>query len=343
MMSDRTSPLNYAAKRFFKELVWRYLVRHRPDGVRPHIAVFSSRRGGSTLLMELLASNPGVGFSDQPFSLYTASQAQIQRLPLFEYGQVIAPDPDEMERIFTYADDILSGRLVVNGPWKFWQPGVSMKTNRMVLKITDAKTIAAQLVRQFGLRSVVMTRHPIAQALSVDRNGWDLTARAFLRNPAFVSRWLPGTLLDDAWAIVRGPDRMARRVLDWTLENLPLMEACTDHADWLFMSYEQLVMHPQESIAALARHCLLGNEQQMLDQLTRPSRSTKQSSTAQTRQRIETGDRSYIVSRWREKVPPEREHELLAICAHFGLDLYQVGVDEPRFQRVQEDGVSTNG
>ncbi|MGE4303761.1 MAG: hypothetical protein AB7E24_06960 [Novosphingobium sp.] len=332
MDNTGTSPLSYAFRRLVKELIWKYLLKHNPDGNAPHVAVFSSRRGGSTMLMELLCTNSCMSFSDQPFSLYTASQAQMQELPLLEYSQIISPDDDELERIFEYTDRILSGQSVVNGPWKFWTSGSNMRTTRMVLKITDAKSIAGALAHRFGLKTVVSTRNPIAQGSSVERNGWDFTGRAFLRNPEFVERWLPGSLIDDAWSILRGNDRLACRVLDWTLENLPLIDATKSHPDWLFLSYEKLVLAPEASVRELASYCdLQGEEDRMLQQLLRPSRSTKRQSTAATREKIAEGDRTYLASRWREKIPESRERELLDICSHFGLGIYKPGLDEPVF------------
>ena len=76
-----------------KELIWRYLIQLKPTK-RP-IFLYASRRSGSTLLMEVICANRGVMFSDQPFGLYTASSATINRLPVFPGGQVVSPDPEE--------------------------------------------------------------------------------------------------------------------------------------------------------------------------------------------------------------------------------------------------------
>lgn len=328
-MSRKGSPLNFALRRAAKEVAWKFLHRHQPDTSLPDVAIFSSRRGGSTLLMEVLSVNRGMSFSDQPYSLYTASEAQLQVLPLLEYGQIISPDRHELDQVFEYTRQILDGRLVVNGPWKFWKAGSNMRTSRMILKITDAKSIAQELAEQFGLSVIVMTRHPISQSLSVERNGWETTARAFLRNRAFTERWLPGALLEEAWAIARGPDPLARRVLDWTLENLPLIDTCRNNPDWLFLSYEELVLKPEESITRLARHCRFDDEDAMLAKLLQPSRSTKRSSTSDTKRRIAEGNAEYIARRWRQKIDTEQEQNLLAICHRFGLNIYAHGEDIP--------------
>ena len=47
--------------------------------------------------MEVICANRGIMFSDQPFGIYTASSANINRLPVFPYGQIAYPDDDEQQ------------------------------------------------------------------------------------------------------------------------------------------------------------------------------------------------------------------------------------------------------
>lgn len=328
---SRRTNMSNALKQLVKEVIWATVYRHKPDPSHPTIAIFSSRRGGSTLMMELIAANKGFSFSDQPFGLYTMTCAQLNALPVFAYSQIIAPDPKEWAQIKEYIGAILSGALTVNGPWKFWKTPHSIRSDRMVLKITDAKSIAPELVAHFGLTPVVMTRHPISQSLSVQKNGWDTTARAFLRNKDFVATYLTPELEARAWDLVHDADPMKGRLLDWTLENLPLIAALKENPDWLYLPYETLIAHPDASITRLAQACQLDDPAAMLAQLEYPSRSTKRSSSKTTRKQISAGEHSYILARWRKQVDAEAEAALLAIPAQFGLPLYHVGEDEPRW------------
>ena len=313
--------LKRALVRAAKEAVWA-AARQR-QGEAPSIALFSSRRGGSTLLMEVIAANPRMGFADQPFGLYTASEEQIARLPLFAYGQVLYPDAEEWGQIEAYIADLLAGRFAANGPWR---PGRHhLRTDRMVLKITDAKSVAGELCRRTGLLPLAMIRHPIAQALSVERRGWALTGRAFLRSIEYRAAFL-GEKAAEAEAILAGPDRLAARVLDWTLENLPLL---ADAKDWPVIAYERLVTDPEAEVDRLAAYADLPDTAAMLKVLTRPSRSAARGSTAARRAEIAAADARALVGGWRDKVDPAREAALLAIPQRFGLDLYRPGADMP--------------
>ena len=173
-------PIRSAFALFLKELIWRYAIRFEPSQ-RP-ICLYGARRSGSTLLMEVIGVNRGVMFSDQPFGLYTAISANINRLPLFPYGQIAFPDPEEEGIFRTYVEGILSGRIRANIPWKFWSRGFHFSNNRICLKITDAKAMIDWIDHQFDVHTVVLTRHPIAQALSVEANRWFTTGKGFLRN-----------------------------------------------------------------------------------------------------------------------------------------------------------------
>ena len=43
---------------------------------------------------------------------------------------------------------------------------------------------------RFESHTVIMTRHPLAQALSVAKLGWLPTGKGLLRNAAYVEHWL---------------------------------------------------------------------------------------------------------------------------------------------------------
>ena len=205
--------LRTACTQFVKELIWRCLIRFQPTK-RP-ICIYGSRRSGSTLLMQVIAANRGVMFSDQPFGVYSGSLASINRLPLFPYGQIAFPDATEEAILRTYLNDVLHGRIRVNVPWKFWSRDFHFANDRICLKITDAKALADWIDHEFDVHTVVLTRHPLAQAHSVSRNRWFTTGKGLLRNPRFAQRWLSHDQLAFADHIYQDGTELERRIADW--------------------------------------------------------------------------------------------------------------------------------
>ena len=324
-------PLRTAWARLVKELIWK-LAAFKPT--RQPIALYASRRSGSSLLMEVIAVNAGVLFSDQPFSLFTASSSQINRLPIFPYGQLACPDASESQWIERYLQDLLAGKIRVHAPWKVWSREYHFRNNRLCLKITDAKALVEWIDRRFDVATLISTRHPVAQALSVARLGWMTTGKGFLRNPGYVERWLDTKLEALCWDIYAKGSDLQQRVVDWALENLPLLEFLRSHPDSHYLSYEELIAHPAESVSYLADRLGLSDRRAMERRVLRPSRSTRRESSAERQAMIRRGDRRGLLESWRSHVDASDIADCFRILDAFGLDLYRLDSPFPDRRRL---------
>ena len=337
-------PARSAARLFVKEIVWNVASLSRPTtSTKKNICVYSSRRGGSTLLMQFLAAERGVTFCDQPFGLYTASPFTINRLPLFEYGQVINMDAEEEQLVREYLEGLMSLRHKANAPWRFWETDYSFRCDRVVLKITDAKGIIDWIDRNFDVHTVVCTRHPIAQALSVMRNNWLVTGKAFLRNPHYVDTYLTPELLAYCRGIYESGPPLHRHVLDWGLENLNLLTLLPQRKHWLYVAYEDLVMNPEQVADVFCERLGLEDRERMLRRVRLPSRSTKRGSTRRTKKRIAQGDRDFLISKWKEEVSESEEKECFDILQRLGIRLYGQGRPFPDYSLLHRKPYNVNG
>ena len=120
-------PLRDAVVQVIKELIWRYVVRFEPR--RTPLCIYGSRRSGSTLLMEAIGNNRRVMFSDQPFTAYTISRANLNHMPLFSYGQIICPDPEEEQSLHTYCTRQFAGAIRSNILSKLGSPDFHLPNN----------------------------------------------------------------------------------------------------------------------------------------------------------------------------------------------------------------------
>ncbi len=331
-------PLRSAWALAVKELIWRYAVRFRP--AKAPICLYGSRRSGSSLLMQAISVNRGVLFSDQPFSIYTASSANINRLPIYPSGQIAGPDPEEEEILRAYVAGVLRGVIRANLPWKFWTKDFHFSNDRLCLKITDAKAMIDWIDRQFDVHTVVLTRHPIAQALSVEANRWFTTGKGFLRNGEFVERWLTAEMAEFCWDVYANGTGLEKRVTDWALENRPLLSLLPERANWLYLGYEDLVAHPAAVVEFLAERLELPDHQAMIAALNRPSRSAWKESTAETRKLIHDKRREELLNKWRAKVDRDDLSRCFRVLDRFGIHLYQPDSSLPDHRSLGRDGFS---
>lgn len=313
-------PLRTAFAQWTKELIWRWGIQIRPTQ-RP-IAIYASRRSGSSLLMETICVNPGIAFSDQPFGLYTASSSSINRLPIFPYGQIAFPDADEEVLLRRYLADVLAGRIRPNFPWKFWREEFHFRNQRLCLKITDAKAMIDWIANHFEVDTVVMTRHPIAQALSVAHVGWYPTGKGLLRNPGFVEAWLDCKLESFSWDLYRHGSELEWRILDWALENLPMLRLLPERPEWLYISYEHLLCDVSRTIEQMEQRLQLPARARMIARITKPSRSTRRESSSERQRMIAEGDREALVSSWQPRVDANQQIACWRVLERFEIDMY---------------------
>lgn len=317
------SPIYFAVSQLLKEVIWTSLLRRKVSPDSRDMLMFSSRRSGSTLLMQGFSSQRGIRFIDQPFGLYTNSRHAINRLPLFEAGQIISGDPDEMDEVRKYVQDIMVGELHVNAPWKFWSKDFSFYWDRSILKITDAKCIINELVDWFDVDSIILFRHPVSQALSVGRNGWRTTGRAFIRSTDFCAAYLTDRQKDFAQQIYASGSALDKRVLDWCLENIPLIQHSHERGTSHVIFYENLIVNPEETLEKLSRSISITDKAKFLESLTQPSRSTKRSSTSETIKKIKNNDKAFLVDAWQKNVTPTEMASAQKILDMMNVSMYR--------------------
>jgi len=327
-LKSNSSNLQRACKDLIKESIW-YLFNRYEQGDDKNICLFSTRRGGSTFLMELIAANRGIRFCDQPFSLKSSLTGQIRYLPISDRSQAISLDEDDEAMVRVYLEQIFAGTLNVQAPWQFWRRDFDFLAHRMVLKIVDAKGIIDWIDQHFPVDIVYSTRHPIPTVLSIMRNQWELTARAYLQDRDFVRNYLDPDQLAYAEDLLTRGTLFQKHILNWCLENLVPLRLLDQRPHWLYLSYEELTLNPGETIEKLAQHLHLADIKRMHEKITKPSKSTRTLSTSGARTAIRAGSGREIISRWRQELPRQEERVAFDILERLNIGLYQFGSDLP--------------
>jgi hypothetical protein len=309
-----------AAKALGKELLW-YLTCDHEQGPEPNILLFATRRGGSTFLMELIGANRGVRSLDQPFEMSAQfpTAAQVADMPLFEDGQLTSLDERSARRLQDLTERIFAGKVVINAPTRVWRKGVERCSDRLVLKITDAKPLIGWFAETVPCDIVYLSRHPIPQSISCLRNDWTLTVGAYLRDQRFIEANLSDDALALAHDVMRIGSPLQQFVLNWALENVAPIRLLPEHPDWLHVRYEDGVIDPVGMVDRVAAHLRLTDLDRMHATVNRPSVSSGMS-TEQTRRMIEDGRAADLVTRWREGLDDGTEAWCNRLLETFGID-----------------------
>ena len=297
----RTENLRHAVRAVVKETVWLATNHHRPGGGRD-IALFASRRGGSTWLMELLAVNPGIKALDQPLEITTGTltPGQARLMPKFHLGEIVHLDPVTEPMVRSYLACVLSGAVPVNAPVRVWRPEFHLRTNRALLKIVGAKSIAPWIDDNFPLEVIHLLRHPVPQAVSCRRNGWTPTLSAFLDADSFVAEHL-GEHEGYCRDVLTRPTTLEAYVLNWVLENLVMLRAVSMRPAWLVVRYEDLVIEPRPTLEWIAERLELPAVDEMVARTSAASVSSPLS-TRTRRAAMANQDGEALAHGWRDSI-----------------------------------------
>lgn len=314
-----------------QEATWS-LLRHAPDPAVKDIFLFAGRRGGSSWVRQVIGAAEGVREIDQPFSYFTPGLHQFEHLPIYNDNAFIDLAPDEEAMVRTYIERLCRGEVVVGAPWQVWQRRFWKTTNRVLLKITNAKPLVEWFGQNFDAHILVLLRHPISQALSVKRAGWRPSARAFLRSPEFTDRWLEPAQVDLGRRVMAGSDELKKHVLSWCLENLVIARTHADHPEWTVMSYEECVFDHDRAFEFLADRLEFEVTPTVRQKWGAPAKSTRITHARKDVKKV-TGPQQ--LSRWRSKVTEDQEASCFEILDAFGIDLYSPGENLPRKDLLQ--------
>jgi len=164
--------------------------------------------------------------------------------------------------------------------------------------------------------------------------GWLGTGKGLLRNAGYVERWLNGELEAFCWDVYRQGEELERRVLDWALENLPMLSLLPDNRHWLYVSYEELVARTEQTVDYLANELELGDRREMIARVGKPSRSVRRESAPDRREALRQGDRESLLSSWQSKLADDQVRACFRVLDRFGIDLYRPDSSFPDLGRI---------
>jgi hypothetical protein len=288
---------------------------HR-QGALPNIFLFATARGGSTWLMEILASQPGMKYYDEPFNI---RRKEVARVGLFDDWRTLMPDSGDPDRIIRYLNDLAAGKYAFMNPRPL-RPNHRVFTNRIVFKVHELEHLMGRIARDCNGQIVLLLRHPIPTTLSrkvLPRMEEFLESRYYSDLIGSAAR------LNEIRQIAATGDHLQRGTINWCYNNLVPLRF--PDFDGLTLTYEELALNPVASAGLLMDRLKFDDRDAMLAAFGRPSHNINMSS-AETRQIMNDADerrrRLYLVNKWQSKVSAAEKASVSAIMDLFGIDAY---------------------
>lgn len=306
-----------AFKYWVKRLLGSVAISVRP-AKRP-ILIFSARRSGSTLLQQLIHSQPGIDFVSEPLNQWYYRPANYRALiPPSRQEQFVSLDgPEQAANLKLMFQRILSGKMKLQSQWRWLHDDYSFVRDRFVVKILHANALIDWFAVNFDAHIVFLVRHPVATAYSVMAREWSPTIDPYLYNESFRERHLDKKILPTLEQIGESGTELEKYVLEWGLVNLcPLKERAK--YSWLTLTYEELVCRPHQMAELLAERLDLPDPGKLAKRLARPSKSANESSRAL----ILADGPEAVIRETGKKLDTEARGAVVNVLGTLGIDTY---------------------
>jgi hypothetical protein len=286
------------------------------QGDKPNVFLFATARGGSTWVMEILASQAGMKYYDEPFNV---RRDNVARVGLFTKWEDLMPDTDDPARVTKFLNDLVAGEYPFMNPPPF-RPHHRLLTDRVVFKIHEMEHLIGRIARDCNGLVVYLLRHPVSTTLS--RTVFP-RLELFLSSNYYADAVGDATRLREIRRIGAAGTRLQKGVVSWCFENLiPLQRP---DFDGLFVTYEELLLNPSRSCDLFMQRLQFDDRNKMMEAFVTPAANISMSSaeTLQEMAKTDPLDRAVsLISRWQAKVTPDDRTAVTEIMGLFGLNIY---------------------
>ena len=301
----------------------RWMITYR-QGEAPNIGLFGLRRGGSTLLADMLSSERGMRKVEEPFFVLEVSPDYPIKRPWLDprlHSVFFDLDEEDQQSVLRYMEALLAGELPLGSCQR---PKFPLRTDRTLIKVLHATALLDWLAESFDLQVIRLLRHPAAQALSVVRAGWGFETEAYYLRPDFLRGFLSEEQFEAGRRILDGPSPWQKAIFDWCVHYRLLVHVSRWPAP--LVTYEELMLDPAGTCRMLCDRLGLRDFDRIMARIRRPSTSPGGCSNHNL-SLIESGDSRALVGTWQARVDAEMAGQAQEILDRFEVSIY--GMSSP--------------
>ena len=307
-------------KKYLRNLKRRLIVNRQ--GKAANIFLFATRRGGSTFLAEVLASEPGIWFANEPLGCFEALSGYKERikwLPLLPDSQFFDLLPNQERQLQEYINNLLVGGCPLLGSSS--RPKFPLIADRVLLKILNAPFLIDWFCNIKNSQVLFLSRHPAAQTLSVLRNKWPMSAYTYFAKPKFLSHYFTPEKIEFGQRILAEGTDWEKGILNWIMDTYVPLYLSSEKI--LRITYEELTLIPETVLEFLCKFLNLKDYKSICSRIKKPSGSSHLS-TESTRRLITQGTRFGLISQWQTQISQEQASQAQIILERFEIDIYSM-------------------
>lgn len=300
---------------------------HGHKKLEPDIFIFTLPRAGSTLLAEILNTDPNLKMASESFALNNDNTQVL--IEYFDKGFLTDRYVDiseiNLEKIFRYYGDLSEGKTWNSYYWSdLLTPYHSLSTTRTIFKTQKVTYYFDDLMCHFkGDFGLYLLRHPVSHSLSRLRNGWSTYIKLYAESEKIKEILTHEAKIKIDEVNDAGSD-LEKFIVSWCLENYIFIYHYQNESlpsNIIPVFYEDLVVHSEDTIKEICNKVKLEYNENMLSIVGDVSSGIVHS-TEETKYQITAGNKNYLINRWKEKMDRNDEKQYKDILTSFGINLY---------------------
>lgn len=288
---------------------------HR-QGDKKNIFLFATPRGGSTWVMEIIASQPGFKYYDEPFNI---RRENVKKTNLFNSWDTLMPEYSGNDAVISYLKMLETNKLRFMNPPPF-RKNHKFITNRIVFKIHELEHMINEIKNKCNGYILYLLRHPVANTISRSV----FPRLSYFVDSSYYQNLLSSEQQKEIKNIFNRGTTFQKGILSWCYENI-LQLKHLDTRDWTIISYEEILLNPVRSCEMLKEKLFLDNTDLMLKSIDEPAVNISMSNKDTIKIMKSTNHserRKDLVEKWKLKVSEKDEMMAFDILALFEIDTY---------------------
>lgn len=232
-------------------------------GISNWIFVTGAPRSGTTFVGSMLSAPCGVDYIHEPFNPDCGLPSIDQRyLYLRDDDPRLSRYLPDIEALFEYQAKLRTAyyprdsflkRTVKSvagsrGPFYYRLARLNLLRRAAVIKDPIGCFLGALLQERFGVRPVLLIRHPVTFVASVMRLGWNMTPAPLLDQEELMEDYLAN---DESGLRSVGDDPIVAAAWIWRSLNTVLLEQARHRPGWIIVRHEDLSNAPVEQFRNL--------------------------------------------------------------------------------------------
>ena len=277
------------------------------------IIIFSEARGGSTWLMEMIASLPNSCINWEPFHDDSGVVPKNYKL-----GWIPYLSPDEQDpRYYKLISDILSFKVSTPYTRKYLSVKTVIKADTVITKFVRANLLLPYILRNFRLNypPIFLLRHPIDTCMS--------QIKAFQKNDkSFITDEIPIQLNNDRYVnnidYIRGLEtKLEKKIANWCLNNVPTINQLNSFENLIVVYYSDLLLDPEKEMERILNHMqIVAHPEKLLQRI-----EFRQVSSTDFKKQFRTDPQEQLLKNF-ELLDAVTKERIQSIFDRFGFRLY---------------------